>query len=703
MNRRSFIATTGTVFGAIAAHPRLLLGRDLLASDTVEKVHVIFKTHLDVGFTDLAANVINMYFNQFIPNLLSLTEQIDREGRQDRYNWTTGSWLIYRYLEIASPENRQRMERAIERGDIFWHGLPFSTHTELMDESLLHLATTYSARLDRRFQRKTIAAKMTDVPCHSRGLAPVLAEAGLELLHIQANDGSAGVDVPPLFVWRSPDGSDLTVMFQHATDPVSFQRMYCHTEVLPRGRTAVSMNLTGEGTGPHTPEQIAWIYDNLRKRFPKARIFASDLSTVALEVRALKPQLPVVTQEMGDTWIHGPGSDPYLMARYRELARLRREWIVKGALTANGDVDAAFGEHLLLVPEHTWGLNIERLGHWNVYNMTDFRASRGLPDFKIMEQSWAEKRARVDAAVSTMPPALAAEAGARLQSLRPVRMDRSKLRGLVSLADLHDTKHFRLGFDPKSGAIRSLEHRETGRQWAGRANTLGLLTYQTFAQPEFDRFMDQYIPKEKRHEEWAINSWSKQGLDKSDAKSALYFTTLKHLWHEKRQDGELFLADLEVPEAGDSGCPREITVETFLPENEPTVRQTLKWFNKAASRLPEALWFSFVPLVSGDGQFEFDKIGQAVSSLDVVRNGNRNMHGVIKGVSYRDKRSGFELDTLDAFLVAPGRRSLLIFDNEQPDVAGGLHFCLYNNLTGTNFTMWFEDDMQFRFTIDFGR
>jgi len=544
---------------------------------------------------------------------------------------------------------------------------------------------------------------MTDVPCHSRGLVPVLAETGLELLHIQANDGSAGVDVPPLFVWKSPDGSDLTVMFQHATDPVSFPRVYCHTEVLPGGRTAVSMNLTGEGTGPHTPEQIAWIYGDLRKRFPKARVFASDLSTVALEVRTIKQQLPVVTQEMGDTWIHGPGSDPYLMARYRELSRLRKEWIVKGKLAANGDVDAAFGEHLLLVPEHTWGLNIERLGHWDVYNMADFRASRSLPDFKIMEQSWAEKRARIDAAVGTMPPALAAEAGARLQSLRPVRMDRSRLHRLDSPTGLHDTKHFRLGFDSKSGAIRSLEHRETGRQWAGPGNTLGLLTYQTFAQPEFNRFMDQYIPKEKRHEEWAINSWSKQGLDKSSARSALYSTTLKHLWHERRKDGELFLADLEVLEAGDSGCPREITVETFLPENEPTVRQTLKWFNKAASRLPEALWFSFVPLVSADGQFELDKIGQAVSPLDVVRNGNRNMHGVVNGVSYRDKRSGFQLDTLDAFLVAPGRRSLLIFDNEQPNMAGGLHFCLYNNLTGTNFTMWFEDDMQFRFTIDFGR
>lgn len=154
-----------------------------------------------------------------------------------------------------------------------------------------------------------------------------------------------------------------------------------------------------------------------------------------------------------------------------------------------------------------------------------------------------------------------------------------------------------------------------------------------------------------------------------------------------------------MPDAGDSGCPREICVETFLPDSEPTVSLTLKWFHKPASRLPEALWFSFVPPVSHDGRFAMDKMGQDVSPLDVVKGGNRSLHGIIRGVSYHDPRSAFELESLDAFLVAPGRRSLLIFDNQQPDMTGGLHFCLCNNLTGENFRMWFEEDMQFRFAF----
>jgi len=211
--------------------------------------------------------------------------------------------------------------------------------------------------------------------------------------------------------------------------------------------------------------------------------------------------------------------------------------------------------------------------------------------------------------------------------------------------------------------------------------------------------VDQYGTPKLRNQGWCLEGWGRPGLDKTSARSALCFATLKQLWHEKRPDGHLFLADLEMPEAGDSGCPREISVETFLPDKEPAVKLTLKWFNKPATRLPEALWFSFTPPISPDGRLEMDKMGQAVSPLDVVRNGNRQLHGVTSGVTYQDARGGLRVQTLDAFLLSPGRRSLLIFDNQHPDLAGGLHFCLCNNTYSTNFRMWCNDDMQFRFTL----
>ena len=76
----------------------------------VEKVYVSFKTHLDVGFTDWSSIVADRYVNEFIPKALDLSERLAAEGADERYVWTTGSWLIWKYLNTASEENVQRME-----------------------------------------------------------------------------------------------------------------------------------------------------------------------------------------------------------------------------------------------------------------------------------------------------------------------------------------------------------------------------------------------------------------------------------------------------------------------------------------------------------------------------------------------------------------------------------------------------------------
>src|SRR5215212_7266694 len=99
-------------------------------------VHLVFKTHLDVGFTDLAANVMEAYFEDFIPRAIEAARELRRRDGPERLVWTTGSWLIYEYLERASPDRRRSLEEAIEAGDVAWHGLPFTTHSELVDPGL---------------------------------------------------------------------------------------------------------------------------------------------------------------------------------------------------------------------------------------------------------------------------------------------------------------------------------------------------------------------------------------------------------------------------------------------------------------------------------------------------------------------------------------------------------------------------------------
>ena len=111
------------------------------------------------------------------------------------------------------------------------------------------------------------------------------------------------------------------------------------------------------------------------------------------------------------------------------------------------------------------------------------------------------------------------------------------------------------------------------------------------------------------------------------------------------------------------------------------------------------MWFSFSPDAPDGNGWQFEKVNQPVSPLDVIENGNRHLHAVTKDVSYRDGKGSFTLETLDAPLVAPGQRSLLNFNNQQPDMREGVHVNLYNNLWGTAFPQWYGSDMKFRFVI----
>src|SRR5271170_3858139 len=188
MKRREFlehaIITAGAaVLGGCSRQLLAAVGED---SSHVRRVLAVFKCHLDVGFTDTQANVVRKYFDQYFPQAVKTAASLRAAGR-DRYVWTTGSWLLYEYLEQANIQDRQRMEQAIAAGDITWHAIPFSWQTEMLDRSMIEGCLSLSASLDHRFGYKTTGAKMTDVPGHSRGIVGPLAAAGVKLLDVGVN------------------------------------------------------------------------------------------------------------------------------------------------------------------------------------------------------------------------------------------------------------------------------------------------------------------------------------------------------------------------------------------------------------------------------------------------------------------------------------------------------------------------------------
>ena len=658
----------------------------------ISKVHLLFKTHLDIGFTDYAADVLVKYFDHFLPVALGLAKNSRLENPAQRFIWSTGAWLIYEYLERSGPENRKKMEQAIEAGDVVWHGLPFTMHSELMSSSMLHASIRLAKILDERFGKKTIAAKMTDVPGHTRSIVPVLQQEGLEMLHIGVNPASPVPEVPEMFTWQSPDGSEIMVMY-HGN--------YGGITILPEQKTAVSIVFTGDNHGPQSQEEISEIYKILEQRFPNADIQASDFNQVAIDLGKHKGHLPVVSSEIGDTWIHGTGSDPLKIAQFRELIRFREGLLRSGELIAGSAEDVSFTIPLAMVAEHTWGMDIKTyLKSWDIYSQEKFETYRNTEPFRKVEKSWQEKRHYIRDAVDALSSDLSLRADQKLNTLVPVRHNLSGIDSL-NLNDALDTEFFEVKFDSESGAIVSLIQKESGRDWADRRHSSGLFTYQTFDHNDYTRFLDQYL---RTRPDWAFYDFGKPGLENAISESNTWQPRVKTSAKSENNEGIRIYLDSEIPGKDGKppyGCPAQIRLEVFFPVNTPEIRINLLWFNKRATRLPESLWFSFIPKLREDETWIMDKSGLGVDPCDVVRNGGRKLHAVQKGVSAGEENGRVIIESLDAPLVAPAERNLLNFDNALPLPGDGMHFCLYNNVWGTNFTMWFEDDMQFRFKLRF--
>ncbi len=634
-------------------------------NEHVKKVHVIFKTHLDIGFTALSSKVEQRYIDDFIPKAIEAARLLREEGAEERYVWTTGSWLVDSYLRQASPEAVRELEDAIERGDIVWNGVPYTFESEAVSKDIFATTLKLAKQLDRRFGKKTIAAKMTDVPGHTRSIVPVLADAGISFLQIGVNSAATVPAVPPVCIWRDPSGREVILMYQ---------KTYGEDMILPDGKTAVSINFTNDNKGPHTVQQIKDIYAKLHQRYPNAVIEASSLNHVAGNLEGMKELMPVLTSEIGDTWIYGYGSSPLRMAKYRELSRLYSKWLAEGKLDADSNTAIDFAVRLGMIGEHTWGSDVKVfLKHWDIYDFDKFSASRDMEEFRYMELSWKELDDNIDKAIAILPENLRKEALDAVASIDCP--ERIIVRGNAKKSTLTDKGQYEL----KAGDMVCL---------------FGGLAYQTFSQEDYTRFHNAYLTRKVK---WALEDNGKPGLENSSAKSV----TVEAEVVKTGVKANVQTAELAFPETSEIDSrvlPESVKVEYRLSDDGKSVDMRLNLENKPANRLPEAYWLSFKPenLIGVIAE----KTGSRVDLMNVVTGGNRQMHGIDNCVDLITSAGTFRVTSKDALLLAVGERNALNYSPALPDLSEGVHFCLFNNLWGTNFSMWWEGSISYRFRIE---
>ncbi|MGN0233247.1 MAG: DUF5054 domain-containing protein [Bacteroidaceae bacterium] len=635
-------------------------------NNEVKKVYVVFKTHLDVGFTDLSSVVTKRYVEDFIPKAIAVGEKLRADGSGDRYVWTTGAWLVEKYLREASASDVARLERAIEHGDIVWNAVPYTFESEVMSDDLFRTCLSLSQKLDRRYGKRTIAAKMTDVPGHTRSIVSPLSDAGVRFLHIGVNPASPIPSVSDYCLWRDTNGKEIIL---------AYQRDYGTENVLPDGMTAVSINFTGDNHGPHSYEAVKRIYADLRERYPEAQIVGASFNEIAKQLLAIKDKLPVVTSEIGDTWIYGYGSAPSRMAKFRELSRLYSKWIEQGKINRESDEAIDFAIELGLIAEHTQGMDIKtHLANWDKYDMDVFTEARNSEPFVKVEQSWKEIDGYLLSAIEKLPKRLQSRARNAIADIDRPNVKSIKVRTPAAQADEWQT-------DVLGGLLKVLG-----------------VTYRCYDAADYEGYLGRYL---RARYGWALDDIGKTGLDQSHAVSASVKARVVNSRSKSTTKGTLYEARLEfVPEKGIDPrvLPEQLQVRCMACKGGRKADLTVVVVNKPAVRLPEAYFCSFV--VDGLKKVVAEKVGERVDLSDVVEKGNRHMHGIDGYVDLITDNHTIRVWSKDAFLVNLGEPDGLAYSTEYPSISGGIHFCLNNNLWGTNFTMWNEGSMAYRFTLE---
>ena len=468
----------------------------------VVAVWVVFKTHFDIGYTDLVTNVLARYRGEMMDNALAVIDYNRNLPPDQRFAWTLPGWPLTQILgPQQTPERRVRIEKAIREGALVVHALPFTTETESLELEDLVRGLHFSAQIDRNYGLPLArSAKMTDVPEHSWVMPTLLKHAGIDFLQLGCNPASQYPRFPSLFYWEGPDGSQILCNYTH-----EYGSAIAPPADWP-SKNYLAMIMENDNHGPPTVDEVKSIRDQIAKNMPQAAIHLGTLDDFLRAVEAEKPALPIVRGDTPDTWIHGTMSMPQATKMARNIRPLEPALEALDTHLRLLDLTteplalplATAYENSLLYGEHTWGMN-GGFGGRDLWPLSEW--SKQLPpgDQEKFLKSFDDHRAYirtteriVTSGIQSRLQQLAQSvnrAGPRIVVWNALPWARSDLiqvdgkelfavdippcgyrsfpaRFLVAPAetDSFETPYYRVTFDLKRGGISSLVEKRTERE-----------------------------------------------------------------------------------------------------------------------------------------------------------------------------------------------------------------------------------------------
>lgn len=179
------------------------------------KIFVIHNSHTDVGYTDRQEKIEQFHVG-FIRQAIAIAEAAQSGQRQDwqGFKWTCETfWAVERFLEKASPDERERFAEQLRRGDIELSG-NYLNMTELIDYDILCKKLKAANAYANTIGVEVDSAMTADINGYSWGYAQALYDAGirnlLSCVHTHHGMFPVGRKQTP-FYWETPKGDWLLV------------------------------------------------------------------------------------------------------------------------------------------------------------------------------------------------------------------------------------------------------------------------------------------------------------------------------------------------------------------------------------------------------------------------------------------------------------------------------------------------------------
>jgi len=418
---------------------------------SVTTMHIIWSNHFDAGFDDkswglqppqggspFAYKTLQNYFDNYIPAGIAMAMAHREHAKTGKaslfqnYSWMTQEWVLSLMLDCEDssvrswsetgldlPPNPTELLRcpnataikavkdAVKRGDVWFHAFPHNPTYGLYDRSLLEAGFASVRRTADRIgipHPRTVSLR--DVPGVTRAIVPLLVSNGIDFVSVGSGGPKQGhPEVPDLFVWRDVS-TNTSVLFAHDDGYGG------GVHIAPNGH-ALYCAWNRDNSGPiPTPEATA---AQLKKMYPYAKLVSSTFDAYYTAIKPVLSELPVVTQEVGDTWSYGAASDPLKLQVFREISRQRAACIKSRQCNETAPDFQRFDRLLGKVVEHTSGCDVQCYYGDNL-NWTNAQFSAALADrttvgvvgggvrlhnYQTAIDSWLEQR-------SYMPNALAA-------------------------------------------------------------------------------------------------------------------------------------------------------------------------------------------------------------------------------------------------------------------------------------------------------